>query len=140
MTQSGYRISESSHQWSYADLHRWVLLCICSWSFQTPLQYSTFSAVSFFFFFPQPENLLLVIYIRSRQRGAGQGKWAWHSSECIAQWFVWCLLSALNYQNKLKYHYPSFGELTVSLDIMLYKMLFNFHVTFSPFLFEIIGT
>lgn len=50
------------------------------------------------------------------------------------------LLSALNYQDESKYHYPGFREFPEPLDIILYKMLFNFHITFFPFLFEIVGT
>lgn len=42
-------------------------------------------------------------------------------------------VSALNFQDKSKYHYSSFRELTESLDSMLYKMLFNFHVCLFGF-------
>lgn len=92
-----------------------------------------------FFFFPQHEKLPLMFYIEKQAERGRRGQTGHGSSEGVAQQFVWHL-PVLNHHDITKYHYPSFEELAVSLDIILYKTLFNFHVTISPFLFEIIGT
>lgn len=80
------------------------------------------------------------LYWGAGTEGQERANRAWDSSQGVAQQFMWHFLSALNHHNISEHQYPSLGELTVPLDIMLYKMLIKFHVTFSTFLFEVIGT